>query len=76
MSVKMKNPKKNDFFPDVLLTAAVAEFGLALRGSKFAPSAEIEHAAAEAQKYLGEDKNGERAEFLLMLRRAAELRQD
>ena len=54
--------------------AAAAEFALALRNSRFAPGASIEHAAAEAQKYLGEDANGERAEFLLMLRRAAELR--
>ena len=54
--------------------AAAAEFALALRGSRFAPGASIEHAAAEAQKFLGEDANGERAEFLLMLRRAAELR--
>ena len=54
--------------------AAAAEFALALRGSRFAPGASFEHAAAEAQKYLGEDANGERAEFLLMLRRAAELR--
>ena len=54
--------------------AAAAEFALALRGSRFAPGASVEHAAAEAQKYLGDDATGERAEFLLMLRRAAELR--
>ena len=54
--------------------AAAAEFALALRNSRFAPEASVEHAAAEAQKFLGEDANGERAEFLLMLRRAAELR--
>lgn len=54
--------------------AAVAEFGLALRGSEAAPEASFDHAAGEAQKYLGEDPGGERAEFLLMLRRAAELR--
>ncbi|MBQ7695164.1 MAG: DUF3520 domain-containing protein, partial [Lentisphaeria bacterium] len=54
--------------------AAAAEFALALRDSRFAPRASIEHAAAEAQKYLGDDASGERAEFLLMLRRAAELR--
>ena len=54
--------------------AAVAEFGLALRGSKFAPKAAINHAAKEGLKYLGKDKGGERIEFLLMLRRAAELR--
>ena len=56
--------------------AAVAEFGLALRGSGFAPGAAIEHAAAEAQKYLGEDVDGDRVEFLLLLRRAAELRRN
>ena len=54
--------------------AAAAEFALTLRTSRFAPLASFEHAAAEAQKFLGDDANGERAEFLLMLRRAAELR--
>ena len=54
--------------------SAVAEFGLALRGSGFAPGAAIDHAASEAQKHLGEDVTGDRAEFLLLLRRAAELR--
>ena len=54
--------------------ASVAEFALALRGSKFAPDAAPDHAAKTAQRYLGEDPNGERAEFLLMLRRAAKLR--
>ena len=56
--------------------AAVAEFGLALRKSKFAPEATFDHAAKEAQQHLGEDKNGDRTEFLLLLKRAAELRRD
>lgn len=56
--------------------AAVAEFALALRNSSFAPEASFEHAAKEAQKHLGEDANGDRAEFLLLVRRAAELRRD
>lgn len=54
--------------------AAVAEFGLALRGSRFAPGADMGHAVREARKYLGDDPNGDHAEFLLMLRRAEELR--
>ena len=49
--------------------AAVAEFGLALRHSQAAPEASAEHAAQEAQKHLGEDADGDRAEFLLMIRR-------
>ena len=61
---------------DLLAAAAVAEFGLALRGSKFAPKAAVKHAAKEGQKYLGKDPEGERIEFLLMLRRAAELRKN
>ena len=56
--------------------AAVAEFGLALRDSKFAPEASVAHAAQEAQKYLGEDRNGDRAEFLLLARRSVELGRD
>ncbi|MBO4304708.1 MAG: von Willebrand factor type A domain-containing protein, partial [Lentisphaeria bacterium] len=53
--------------------SAVAEAGLALRHSRFAPDCALEHAAGEAQKFLGEDRSGERAEFLLLLRRASEL---
>ena len=56
--------------------AAVAEFGLALRNSRFAPGADIDHAAKVARKYLGEDPDGDRAEFLLLLRRAAALRRE
>ena len=52
----------------------MGEFALALRRSKFVPDADIAHAAEEAQKFLGDDANGERAEFLLLLRRAATLR--
>ena len=54
--------------------AAVAEFGLALRESEFAPHADPKHAAELAQKHLGDDADGSRAEFLLMVRRAMELR--
>ena len=53
--------------------AAVAEAGLALRHSDFAPDTSLEHAAKQAQQHLGEDPSGDRAEFLLLLRRAAEL---
>lgn len=60
--------------PNWKWAAAVAEFGLALRNSKFAPDVSIDHAAAEAQKNLGDDVNGDHAEFLHLLRRAAELR--
>ena len=55
-------------------TAAVAEFGLALRESEFAPGADPKHAAKLAQANLGDDADGSRAEFLLMARRAAKLR--
>jgi len=53
--------------------AAVAEAGLALRSSAFAPAASLKHAAKQAQQHLGEDPSGDRAEFLLLLRRATEL---
>ena len=56
--------------------AAVAEFGLALRNSEFAPEASFVHAATEVRKNLGEDPNGDRAEFLLLVRRAAKLNRD
>jgi len=56
--------------------AAVAEAALALRNSRFAPEASLDHAAAEAQKHLSCDPDGARAEFLLLLRRASGLHRD
>jgi Ca-activated chloride channel family protein len=53
--------------------SAVAEFGLCLRDSKYAPKASLAQVIQRAQKALGKDADGARAEFLLMVHRAAEL---
>ena len=53
--------------------AAVAEFGLALRGSTSAPRASFERAEKRARKFIGEDPDGSRAEFLVLARHAGEL---
>ena len=54
--------------------SAVAEFGLCLRNSKYAPKASLAQVIQRAQKALGKDADGARAEFLLMVHRAQELR--
>ena len=56
--------------------ATVAEAALALRESRFASKASLDHAAEEALKYTGKDaeEDEKRAEFLLLLRRAFNLR--
>ena len=53
--------------------AGVAEFGLSLRRSKFAPKTTFGNAAKRIQANLGDDPSGSRAEFLLIVKRAAEL---
>ena len=53
--------------------AAVAEFGLALRGSSNAPRANFERVEKRARKLLGDDPDGSRTEFLVLARHAGEL---
>ncbi|MEZ6185846.1 MAG: VWA domain-containing protein [Planctomycetota bacterium] len=58
---------------DFRFAAAVAAFGLVLRGSAHAGSASLEQVQAVAQDSLGPDRHGYRAEFLDLVRRAREL---
>ena len=53
--------------------AAVAQYGMLLRGSPHKGDASWESAAALARSAMGEDEGGERAEFLHLLRTAAKL---
>ena len=54
--------------------AGVAEFGLVLRNSKIAPQVSAGNAFKRLQANLGSDPDGSRTEFLLIVKRAMELK--
>ena len=54
--------------------AGVAEFGLVLRDSKIAPQVNAANASKRLQANLGSDPDGSRTEFLLIVKRAMELK--
>ena len=54
--------------------AGVAEFGLALRDSRIAPLVNVGNAFKRLQANLGSDPDGSRTEFLLIVKRAMELK--
>ncbi len=58
---------------DLRFAAAVAAFGMILRGGDHAGSFSLEDVARIAGRALGRDEGGYRAEFLDLVRRAAEL---
>jgi Ca-activated chloride channel family protein len=58
---------------DVRFAAAVAEYGLLLRHSKFAEQASYSHVLATASESIGPDLAGHRTDFLDLVRRAAAL---
>ena len=51
-------------------SAAVAEFGLLIRESKFKGNASFENIEANAEKGYGADKDGYRHEFVMLIRKA------
>ncbi|HUG92170.1 MAG TPA: VWA domain-containing protein [Planctomycetaceae bacterium] len=59
---------------DFRFAAAVAQFGLLLRDSEYSGSGSFETVLETAAGAAGPDRNGYRAEFLRLVRRAAELR--
>ncbi len=59
---------------DFYFAAAVAEFGMILRDSQFKGNASVDSVLDLAEKGLGEDKNGYRLEFMLLVDRYEELR--
>ncbi len=65
-----KQPKPGD---NLGWASSVAEFALLLRDSEYKGQADFGNLAKRAKKFLGEDENGARVEFLLMVRNAAEL---
>ena len=54
--------------------SAIAEFGMLLRQSKYAGEGSFESAAARARRFLGKDADGDRAELVTLVERAASLR--
>jgi Ca-activated chloride channel family protein len=56
---------------DVRFAAAVAEYGLLLRHSKFAGNASYDHVLATATDAVGPDLSGYRTDFLDLVRKAA-----
>jgi Ca-activated chloride channel family protein len=58
---------------DVRFAAAVAEYGLLLRHSKFAGQANYSHVLAAASESIGADLTGHRTDFLDLVRRASAL---
>jgi len=54
-------------------SAAVAEFGMVLRGSEFKANASIDHLLGLAQGARGIDEEGERGEFIKLVKTAKEL---
>jgi Ca-activated chloride channel family protein len=58
---------------EMRFAAAVAEYGLLLRQSKFAAQASYEHAMSAAKQALGSDRHGHRAEFVELVRAARDL---
>ncbi len=52
---------------NLMFASAVAEWGMMLRQSEYAPEASIEHVIGAVKKSLGEDPYGYRAEFLTLL---------
>lgn len=61
---------------EMRFAAAVAEFGLLLRRSKFAGRSTYEHAISVAESAKGSDRGGYRTEFIELLRLAKMLQQN
>ena len=53
--------------------SAVAEFGMLLRNSEFKGNADYASLRRRAQKFIGDDQDGKRAEFLNMVKVAEDL---
>jgi Ca-activated chloride channel family protein len=58
---------------DFRFAASVAEFGMILRGSPYKADATLTDVIAQAERAMGKDKHGYRAEFIDLAREAAKL---
>ena len=59
---------------EMRFAAAVAEYGLVLRQSRFASNANLDHALAAAEQARGDDRGGYRAEFIELIKAAQKLK--
>ena len=59
--------------PDLRFAAAVAEYGMLLRRSKFAAASSFDHVLSVAAETRGDDRGGHRAEFIELVRAAMSL---
>ena len=57
-----------------LFAAAVAEFGMLLRGSEHKGQASFAHVAEQARRFRGADPDGDRSEFVNLVEMARGLR--
>jgi Ca-activated chloride channel family protein len=67
--------RRGELTPNVGFAAAVAQFGMLLRGSEFKGEASWRSARALARKFRGQDADGYRAEFIRLVDLAAALDQ-
>lgn len=65
-----------DSSDDVRFTAAVAGFGMLLRGSEHSGDWEMSNVLDFAKRGIGEDEDGLRAEFVKLVKRAAKLKRE
>jgi Ca-activated chloride channel family protein len=72
-SVQDKGLRFGQASPDFQFAAAVASFGMLLRGSKYAGEATLTAVEEYAVSGLGDDPQGYRAEFVDLIRRARQL---
>jgi Ca-activated chloride channel homolog len=73
VAVKDRNTRFADASDNFRFSAAVAEFGMLLRGSTQSGSATMEHVITTARASRGEDEHGYRGEFVSLAETAATL---
>jgi Ca-activated chloride channel family protein len=66
----------NDASNDFRFASAVAEFGMLLRRSPYKAGATFDHVLAMAEGAMGEDREGYRAQFMDLVRKAQKLERD
>ncbi len=65
--IKFNNQTYTNASENFKWSAAVAEFGLIIRNSKFKSNADLSQVTQLAESAIGNDKNGYRADFLVMV---------
>ena len=76
LTTTMRNPVSPAMPPNLGFASAVAEFGMLLRASPDAGDASFLAAASRARRFMGNDEEGYRAEFVRLVDVAARLARD